>query len=464
MTTLAQPIWPLAATDANGQARQALTALLHSQATTARPAGLRRLQAQVLLPLAAVAALLAAWSAWAPLAGAVVATGQVQATLGRKPVQHQEGGIVRELLVQPGQAVRRGDALLVVADVRTEATLDMQRKAADAERLRAARSRAELALAAGFAPPANMPTDSADAVQREQQLFDARRQTLQAQLAALQAQQRDARQRISALSAQLASSDRGVGLARDEMAVQQQLVDAGFVQRTRLLGMERGVADAQARAEAIRGQIAEAQMQVGALDQAQAQTRGAYQQRAADELKDATARLRELDDRLRPAQDQADRQTVRAPVDGTVMALRVGAVGSVVGPREPLLEIAPSDERLVVALRINPQDIDHVRLGGAAEVRLAAYDSRRTPLLAGTVTALSPDISSEPSADTASRSPLPAYTAQVTVQPEALAGQPGLRLQAGMPAEVFITTAPRSLLSYLLQPLGLFAHRALREP
>lgn len=424
-------------------------------------AGLARLQAQVLAPLALAGALVGAWAAWAPLAGAVVASGQVQATLGRKPVQHQEGGIVRELLVQPGQAVRRGQALLVVGDVRTDATLDLQRKAADAERLRAARSRAELALAASFALPPGLG-DIGGALRREQQLFEARRQTLVQQLAALQSQQRDARARITALEAQLASTDQATRLAGDELGLQRELVDAGFVQPARLLGMQRAVADAQGRTESIRSQLAEARMQVGALEHAMAQARGAYQQRAADELKDATARLRELDDRLRPAQDQADRQTVRAPVNGTVMALRVGAVGTVVGPRETLLEIAPADERLVVELRIDPHDIDHVRLGGDAEVRLTAFDSRRTQLLAARVSALSPDTSVDPGGDPRNRAP--GYLAQVTVQPEALARQPALRLQAGMPAEVFITTAPRSLLDYLLEPLGQFARRALREP
>jgi HlyD family type I secretion membrane fusion protein len=235
-------------------------------------------------------------------------------------------------------------------------------------------------------------------------------------------------------------------------------VASGFMQKTRLLTLERSVADNEARAAATRGQIAEAQMQVGALGNAMAQARGAYQQRAADEHKDAVARVRELEDRLRPSQDQVDRQIVRAPVDGTVMALRIGAAGTVVGPREPLLEIAPSEERLIVELRIDTHDIEHVRVGDAAEVRLSAFDTRRTPLLRATVTAVSPDAVS----DTAGKQSW--YAAQVEVERSELAGNPQLNLQAGMPAEVFVTTPPRSLLQYLLEPLGIFARRALREP
>ena len=418
---------------------------------------LRRLRRQVLVPIAGVTLLIALWCAWAPLSGAVVASGQVQAALGRKVVQHQEGGIVRELLVRQGQSVKRGDPLLVVGDVRSDAALDLLRKQMLAEGLRAARTRAELVLASQFVVPAELAATPA-MLARERQLFDSRRRTLNEQLAAMQSQTREAHARIAALNAQLRASERSTQLARDELGINVELVASGFVQKSRLLTMERNVAETRVRAEAARGQIAEAQMQVSALGNTMAQARGAYQQRAADELKEADARLRELEDRLRPSQDQADRQTVRAPVDGTVMALRVSAPGTAVGPREPLLEIAPSDESLIVELRIDPHDIDHVRQGNAAEVRLSAFDMRSTPMLQAVVTAVSPDAVTDAAGKQAW------YAAQVEVKQSELSNNPQLRLQAGMPAEVFVTTPPRSLLRYLIEPLGIFARRALREP
>lgn len=435
-----------------------LAAWLSSAAPSdAQTRTLRRARRQVLVPLAMVALPVALWCGWAPLSGAVVANGQVQAALGRKVVQHQEGGIVRELRVQQGQRVQRGDPLLVVGDVRSDATLDLMRKQALAEGLRAARCRAELALEPRFSVP-DVEGATPQMQARERALFEARRDTLNQQLAAMQSQAREAQARIAALNAQAHASDRATTLARDELALNAELVHSGFVQKSRLLPLERSVADTLVRTEAARGQIAEAQMQLSGLANAMAQARGAYQQRAADELKDAEGRLRELEDRLRPSQDQADRQTVRAPVDGIVMALRVSAPGTVVGPREPLLDIAPSDEQLVVELRIDPHDIDHVRPGHAAEVRLSAFDRRGSPLLPAVVSTVSPDAVTDP----ATRQPW--YLAQVAVTPLALAEHPQLRLQAGMPAEVFITTPPRSLWRYLLEPLGLFARRALREP
>jgi HlyD family type I secretion membrane fusion protein len=372
-------------------------------------------------------------------------------------VQHQEGGIVQALFVKPGQVVRRGDALLLVADLRSDAALALLRSQHEAERLRAARAGAELAGAGAVAWPADAAADS-DALARERQLFEARRRALDEQLAAQSVQLGEARAREAALRSQLDAADRAAALAREELELNRTLVAEGFIQKTRLMSFERGVAELDGRSAAIRSQLAEARGQAAAQAQAQAQARSAYQQRAADEQRDAGARLRELEERLRPGTDLAARQTVRAPVDGTVMALRVSAVGVAVGPREPLLEIAPSGEGLVIDVPIDPHDIDQVRVGGAAEVRLSAFDARRTPLLAATVRSLSPDALTDAASQRSS------YRAQIEVAPAELARHRELHLQAGMPAEVFISTAPRSLFDTLLEPLGLAARRGLREP
>ena len=332
--------------------------------------------------------------------------------------------------------MRRGEALMVVGDIRNDAGLDILRKQMDAERIRAARARSELNLATTVAWPI---AAVGEALVRERQLFDARRQTLVEQLAALESQARDAKARAVALTAQVDASERSTTLARDELNMNAELARNGFVHKARLITLERSVVDLAGRTEATRGEIAEAHMQLSATASVMAQARGAYQQRAADELKEASARLREIEDRLRPTQDQVDRQTVRAPVDGTVMALRVSAPGTAVGPREPLLEIAPANENLIVELHIDPHDIDHVRKDGTAEVRLSAFNSRSTPLLPAKVVGVSPDAVLD------AESKQSWYVAQVEVQTDELTKHPQLRLQAGMPAEVFVTTPARSL-------------------
>src|SRR5689334_23739248 len=108
------------------------------------------------------------------------------------------------------------------------------------------------------------------------------------------------------------------------------------------------------------------------------------------------------------------------------MGLHVAAIGDVVAPREPLLDVVPTHEKLVIEAHIRPQDINHVREGSAAEVRLSAFDARTTPLLIGAVTFVSPDLVTSQTKDDSW------FTATVVVDATALASRPGLQLQAGM--------------------------------
>jgi HlyD family type I secretion membrane fusion protein len=165
--------------------------------------------------------------------------------------------------------------------------------------------------------------------------------------------------------------------------------------------------------------------------------------------------VRELAERLAPSRDQVERQTVRAPVDGTAMALRVAAPGAVVGPREPLLDVVPAREKLVIDARVAPHDVEHVQVGGPAEVRLLGSDAQQRAPLPARVAFVSPDRSTD------AKSGATWYDVTVEVDVAAVSA-PSLR--PGMPAELYVATASRNLFEYLAKPLGLFTQRALREP
>lgn len=427
------------------------------------PAALTELRRQVcwaLAPLCVVLVLFGAWTAAAPLSGAVVAQGQVKVELNRKTVQHQEGGIVREILVRDGQTVRAGEPLIVVGDVRSDSQLSLLQDQLRAERIRSSRAAAEAVLEARFAPPpdlVNQP-EALDSLTRERALFVARRRTLDEQIDSLRSQIRQAHAQIAALESQIEATDTSARLSAEELEINDKLAQQGFVQRTRLLALQRSAADYRAHLGEYRSDLAVARQRIGELEARIAQARNQYQQQGADELKEAASKVRELEERLRPSQDQVERQLVRSPVDGEVMAMRVSAVGEVVGPREPILDVVPAREKLVVEARIHPQDIDSVRKDAPAEVRLSAFDSRSTPLVPAKVVFVSPDRVTAPEGGASW------FVATVEVDATALKNHPDLRLQAGMPAELFVTTRSRTLFEYLAKPLGGFARRAMREP
>ncbi len=402
------------------------------------------------VPVAVVVALAGAWSMTAPLSGAVIAPAQLKVELNRKTVQHQEGGIVREILVRDGQKVRAGEPLVVVGDVRSDSTLKLLQDQLGAERIREARAAAEAALATHF----DAPADS-----RERALFVTRRRILDEQITSLQAQIREAESQAAALKAQIEATETSTRLSAEELEINERLAQQGFVHRTRILALQRTEADYRARVGEFRSELAAARQRIADMRARIAQARNLYQSQAADELRDASAKVRDLEERLRPSQDQVERQIVRSPVDGEVMALRVTALGAVIGPREPILDVVPGQEKLVVEARIRPQDIDHVRKDARAEVRLVnAFDSRTAPLLVGKVAFVSADRIKF--AD----SPESWFAATVEIDPAEITRHPGLRLQAGMPAELYVTTPARTLVAYLARPLEVFASRAMREP
>jgi HlyD family type I secretion membrane fusion protein len=404
---------------------------------------------------------LGAWAAFAPLSGAIIAPGHVKVDLNRKVVQHQEGGTVRAIRVRDGDRVKAGQELVVLDDVRVDAQLDLLRTQLDAERAKAARLEAERAYAEKPAFPLDLLNRTSEAkvneqLARETGLFRARREALETQIAVLRKQIRETASEIAALTEQLGAEHRALKLQNEELAANERLLDQGYVQKTRVLTLQRAVAEYEARHGEHRAELSKARQRAAELELRILSMRNTYAQTAADELKETTARIFDLEERIRPSRDAAERQRIAAPIAGEVVGLRVFSQGAVVGPRDVLMEIVPEDKRLIIEARIRPEDINHVRPGAEADVRLTAYKQRATPLVQGAVTYVSADrlVDSQSA---------PYYVVHIDVPAEKLA-QGGLRLQAGMPAEVFIRTDERTTLDYLLAPVTSYFRRALREP
>jgi HlyD family type I secretion membrane fusion protein len=415
------------------------------------------------LVLALGGAAFAGWAAYAPLSGAVIAAGFVKVDLNRKMVQHQEGGIVRSVLVRDGERVRAGQDLVLLDDVRIDAQLELLRTQLDAEHAKAARLEAERAEAPKVGFPKNLHSRKrepriAELLERERGLFRTRREALESQIAVLRRQIGETAEEARALTEQIEAEARALRLQKDELEANQRLLAQGYVQRTRLLTLQRAVAEYEARHGERRAELSKARQRASELEFRILSMRNAYVQAAADELKEAGTRIFDLEERIRPSRDAAQRQRIVAPIAGEVVGLGTFNAGSVIGPREVLLEIVPEEKRLIVEARIRPEDVNHVRAGSHADLRLTAYQSRTTPLVEGAVIYVAGDRMVD------AQTGQPYYVVQVDVPPAALARAGNLRLQAGMPAEVFIRTDARTAADYLLAPLTSYFRRAMREP
>ena len=395
------------------------------------------------------------WGFWAPLSGAIIAPGYVKVDLNRKVVQHQEGGIVRAVSVRDGDRVAQGQELVLLDDVRIDAQLDLLRTQLDAERAKTARLEAERSLAAKPVFPKNLIKDEYRT--REEALFRARREALDTQIAVLRKQIRETAEEAEALAQQVAAEERALKLQKEELESNERLLAQGYVQRTRLMTLQRAVAEYEARHSERRAELSKSRQRTSELEFRVLSMRNTYVQAATDELKESATRMFDLEERIRPSRDASERQKIVAPIAGEVVGLRVFNAGSVIGPREVLMEIVPTEKRLIVEARIRPEDINHVKQGSEADIRLTAYQSRTTPLVAGTVLYVAGDRLVE------QQTGHPYYTVHIDV-PEKSLSDANLKLQAGMPAEVFIRTDTRSALDYLLAPVTTYLRRAMREP
>jgi epimerase transport system membrane fusion protein len=404
-----------------------------------------------------------AWMALAPLSMAVVAPGFVKVDLNRRPVQHREGGIVRSVAVRDGQRVRAGEPILILGDVGVDADRNRLTYRVSVERAALARHEAEQARAAQLVFPRDLREAAQadervrEALEKETALFNARREALASETALLRTQHERVRQEIAALQAQIAEAGSSLDLQRKELEANRDLTRGGFISKTRLGQIEATVTDYAAKLQEQRSELARAQQRLVDTELKSRSLQNQYAQGASDQLKVTAARLGEIEQELRKNEDAASRQLVAAPADGEIIGLRVTSPGAVVRPGDTIAEIVPADAQLFVEARIRPEDVAHVHVGQAARVRFTAYRHRSTLLVTGKVSYVSADRLDDP----ATR--VPYYAVLIAADPGSLEAAGQLKLQAGMPAEVYIEGARQTPLQYLAEPITATFRKAGRQ-
>jgi HlyD family type I secretion membrane fusion protein len=364
-------------------------------------------------------------------------------------VQHQEGGIGGGILVRDGVKVQAGQTLLLLKDVGVDASNELLRNQLDAEVAKAARLAAEQSGARKIAFPTELEARRSDPrvaelLRREISLFQTRRQAYESQLILIRSQIGETQEELRARNRQLEADATSIRLQREELVINQTLLAQGYVTRARILALERNLSDLEVRRGENEAELARTRQKIADLELRAETLRSTFMQEAAADVRATTAQVFELRERLRPAQDAEERQRITAPIAGEVVGLRVSTVGAVIGPREPILDIVPENADLIIEARVRPEDISFVRSQADADVRLTAFRSRITPIVHGKVAYVSADRL----VDQATSQPY--YVAHIRVRPEALRESEGLRLQAGMPADVFIKTVARTALQYLV--------------
>ncbi len=389
---------------------------------------------------------IAIWASFAPLNAAVHAQGEVIFQNKRQAVQHQEGGIVKQILVKDGETVKAGQPLLILEDDQVRPIVDMYEGQAVAETASLIRLEAEKNDLPAVVFPKTIP---AAVVQTETRLFSAKRDAYLKQIEMIKSQIEQSREMIKGAQEQLASKKKEVASLKEQLEANQALRKEGYVTKTIVLDLERVLAEKNGEREQISANIATNLQRIAEQEQRILAVRAERVQQAANEIKQSSMKRLELEERVRPSRAMMTRGIIRAPVAGKVVGLKVTTIGGVVIPREPLMEIAPLSDHLVIETKVAVNDISDVKLGQEAEVTLTAFKSSEVPSVKAIVTYISDDRLTVRTA----QGEMPYYAAILELDPAALKALNGLALVPGMQAQASIATKPRTALDYFIGPL-----------
>ena len=403
------------------------------------------------------------WSVTSRIAGAVVASGQVEVEQHRQVVQHPEGGVVEEIAVREGQPVRAGDLLIRLDGtlLRTElAIVEGQYFEILARRGRLEAERADrpaITFPEELLQLAHTRPDVAALIEGQTRLFESRLDTLRQSTDQLDQQAQQVRNQIEGIDAQMIALKTQRDLIQEELTDQQTLLDRGLAQASRVLGLEREAARLDGQLGETQAMRAQGETRVTEIDITKLKEAAERRETAETELRDLGYRELELAERRRSLTEQISRLDIRAPVSGIVHQLQVTTPRAVIRAADPVLFLVPQDRPLVIAARVSPLNIDEVSVGQDVTLRFSAFSSRTTPEIHGTLARVSAD------AVTDEATQMQYYRAEVTIPPAERARLGDLSLIPGMPVEVYVQTGERSPLAYLMKPLTDYFVRAFRE-
>ncbi len=404
------------------------------------------------------------WSATANISGAIVASGSIEVDQNRQVVQHPDGGVVQEILVDEGIEVTEGQILLKLDPNRLLSELTIAEGQLFELMARRARLVAErdghptIDFSEEVLTRAEEDMEVAELVTGQRNLFFARRDSLAREIEQLRKRTDQVADQVLGIGAQQDALSQQLDLISEELENKQQLADQGLVRQPELLALQRErarlsgtVGELTASKAQAEGRITETEIQILSL-----QTR--RREEAITTLRDLQFRERELAEQRRALYERLNRMEIAAPVSGIVYGLTVFTPRSVIRPAEPVLYLVPQDRPLVIAAQVEPIHIDQLFVNQQVSLRFSSLDQRQTPELFGEVVQISADAFE----DEASR--VRYYRAEIVLNEGEIARLPeGAALIPGMPVEAFIRTEDRTPIAYLVKPFTDYFAKAFRE-
>jgi HlyD family secretion protein len=413
--------------------------------------------------LALLVGCLGGWMATTSIAGAVVASGFISVTGGSKLIQHPEGGIVREILAHDGDSVKSGDVLVRLDDVVARSEFSIVTSQLRDALARQARLTAESVQSDTIVLPAlaaNWPPDPelSGLLGDQARLHQSRKASLGGRVSQIEQQISQQNEQIAGLLIQKEAVQAQVELLVEDENRLQNLLTQGLTEGTRVSDVRRTRAEMEGELGRLTAAVASTRSSIAELEVGRVQLADNFQAEVLQELASVSQLTQELLQRRAAAEARLERLEIRAPVDGVVYQSAVQTEGGIVAGGETIMQVVPGGDQQSMDVRLSPLDIDKVFVGQGVSVRFSGLDARSVPELAAQVTSIAPDLTREPN------SGVQYYGVKVSLN----SGEPdklptGTSLVPGMPADVFIQTGDRTVLSYLFAPIAEQMNRAMRD-
>lgn len=402
------------------------------------------------------------WAAFVPLDQGATLNGTVIVSGNTKTIQHPFGGVVDNVLVKDGDAVKAGQVLVKFNDTRSDSALEVVRTQWITAKAIQNRLQAELS---GFKPLEFDPWLTAHpddqrvrmAVGTQRSLYESRRSAFTNQIKVLQESEGALQSALVSMKQSLAQKQAQVKFSQSQIDGLRLMASEGYIAQNRLLEAERSnsavsgsLSDDYANIARTEGQLAEVRQRI-------ALARSEFLKEAQTQMTEIQRQVDEGENRLRSADYDNRYSELKSPVDGVVTNVQVFSQGAVVQAGAPVLSVVPQGEALEINGQVPTTLIDKVRRGTAVTISFPAFNLRTTPNVQGQILTVGAD------AVVDQRSGLQFYTVKVKVNENDMTKLAGLELQPGMPATMLVKTGERSLLNYLVRPVIDHMGSALKE-
>ncbi len=397
-----------------------------------------------------------AWAAWAEVDEVTRAEGKVIASQGTQMIQNLEGGILQAVLVREGQIITQGTPLarldneVAASTFRDALTKSLESRAA------IARLEAELSDNAPVFPE-DIQKNAPQVITDQITILQARKLQKESEIRLLESQYDQRIKEVEEQETRKASVARNLALAIEQRNTVAPLLKRKNYSRIEFLDLEQKVANLEGELNGLAASIPKTQAAANEAKQRIAFRRAELDAATTEEINKYRAELNSLKETLSAGSDRVTRTVMRSPVNGTVKQIHINTIGGVVKPGEPIMEIVPLDDTLLVEVRVRPSDVAFLHPNQKAMVKFSAYDFGIYGGLEGVLEQISADTIEDKKGEVF-------YLAKLRTQKNGIIYKDeNLPIIPGMTATADILTGRKTILDYILKPILKAQQNALRE-